>query len=424
MFNEEPMSNTLSPRAAELRDAISAFIKERSTGALKDASIIDPDKRCRIWMDDAVKRVRPSKTSKGLQMVTHTVKGIHPGAKGTSLYRSPSSMPSLQVVGSHALGGHFDGDVIGNANILDVYKFLKLSHDGRTLLQLSLDRDPDLGSALSDVPSEAETWMAAFAGICDARENPASHTLAKQVYWLVGEDPLNDAEYHLLAPLFPSSLVHRVFKTINEDKFGEAAKAARQAMADGQFSEDTVRRYPQLAKQKLGGSNPQNAGQLFAERHGDSYLLASLPPVWKPSDVASPLRVDSIFEHFKHRTEVKRIVRDLLGFLKSDPRKNIDTRNLRDGLVEKLVDELLQFAGSLQTLEPGWSQHADCRLSAEEKIWLDPDGVEDAAGLDIPEAISESFAVWLNHQLRDPLPMGAPEYEHWCSLAETQLREI
>ncbi|MHB8911744.1 MAG: type I-F CRISPR-associated protein Csy1, partial [Lysobacter sp.] len=167
------------------------------------------------WIEDAARRVGQ------IQVVTHSLKPIHPDAKGTSLYSTPLSLPALGVVGSHALGRDFAGDVVGNAAALDVYKFLKLSHGGgQTLLELMLARDADLAAALSDDPAQAETWMAAFAGLTLARGKTASHTLAKQLYWLVGDDPCDDGDYHLLAPLYASSLAHRVFATINDDRFG------------------------------------------------------------------------------------------------------------------------------------------------------------------------------------------------------------
>ena len=40
---------------------------------------------------------------------------------------------------------------------------------------------------------------------------------------------------------------------------------------------------------------------------------------------------------------------------------------------------------------------------------------------DSAEQISQAFARWLNRQLRDPLPMGDPEYLHWCALAQAEL---
>lgn len=423
------MPNPLSGRQAELRAAITAFLTERRDGKLDKLKPDDP-KHAELhaqfefttWIDDAARRVSQ------IQAVTHSLKPVHPDAKGTNFYSPPTSLHAHAHVSSHALGDNFAGDVVGNAAALDVHKFLKLAHDGRTLLELMLARDADLAAALSADAAQAEAWMVAFAGITQARGKSASHTLAKQLYWLVGDDARDDSDYHLLSPLYASSLAHRVFETINDDRFSEAAKAARQARREGQFSDRPVHEYTQLAVQKLGGTKPQNISQLNSERGGKNYLLASLPPVWVSLDLKPLLRADSLFRRYERRPEVKRLLKELLRFLKSGPRNNLDTRERRDALVEALLDELLAFVADLRNLPSGWSQQPGCELSAAEKHWLDPDGVATAAhaaGLPMPtdsaQTLSEAFAGWLNEHLRDPLPMGDPEYRHWLMLALEQL---
>lgn len=422
-----PISNP--QRVAELRAVITTFLTERRDGQLEKLKPDDPRRgklherfEFTTWINSAAQRVGQ------LQLLTHTIKPIHPKAEGTEILTSPEAMPQHPVVGSHVLGLGFADDVAGNAAALDVYQFLKLPHGGQTLLALMLSQDADLAAALSDDPAQAEAWMAAFAGITQPRGRPASHPLAKQLYWLVGEDPLQDADFHLLAPLYASSLAHRVFKTIEDDRFDDAAKEARRAKRAGEFSERPVHEYPQLAVQMLGGSNKQNISQLNSKRLGKNYLLASMPPIWQSRDVTPLLRTDSMFHRFGRRPEVKALVKALLGFLKSDPRTNLETRERRDALIEALLDELILFAAALRELPPGWSQQGDCELSLAEKHWLDPEGVGTAAheaGRSLPtdsaEELSQAFARWLNHQLRDPLPMGDPEYQHWRRLALEQL---
>ncbi len=423
------MPKPLSGRQAELRAVITTFLTERRDGKLEKLKPDDP-KRIELqqqfefstWIDDAARRVGQ------IQAVTHSLKPTHPDAKGTSLYVPPATLPVHCEVGSHVLGEEFVGDVVGTAAALDVYKFLKLSHAGQTLLALMLNQDADLVAALSDDADQAQAWITAFVGITQPRGKVASHTMAKQLYWLVGEDPGQDADYHLLAPLYASSLAQRVFETINADRFSEPAKAARLARREGRLSEQAIHEYPQLAVQKLGGTKPQNISQLNSERGGNNYLLASLPPLWQSRDVTPLLRTDSMFQRFGRRSEVRALVKSLLGFLKADPRANLETREWRDLQVESLLDELVVFTAALRQLPSGWSQHPECELSAAEKQWLDPEGAAVAAevvGIPLPtdsaEEVGNAFALWLNHQLRDPLPMGDPEFQHWRKLAREQL---
>jgi len=417
-------------RVAGLRELIANFLNKRLEDKLNSIKDNDEDaeaKRIELnrlhhistWVEDAARRVRQ------IQAVTHTLKPIHPDAKGTNLYRPPVDLAALDEVGSHCLGAGFATDVVGNAAALDVYKFLKLDYQGSSLLNLVQNKDADLTAAVSDDPTAAVPWMEAFAGFLAERGRLASHTLAKQLYWPTGSDPHDDSQYHLLAPLYASSLAHRVWEHIQDDRFSEAAKASREARRNNAWSDRSVREYPNLAAQQLGGTKPQNISQLNSERRGSNYLLASLPPTWRSLDVRPLLRTDSMFRRFERRDEVRQTVKTLLAFLRSDPTKNSASRQQRNELIDELIDELLQATAELRTLEVGWSQQQDCWLSPAERHWLDPEGSAAACratGRPVPtdtaERISEAFANWLNHRLRDghshsPLPMGDPEFQEW-----------
>lgn len=435
------MTTSDPQRVAELRAVIADFLKKRLDDKLEKIKDSEGDSDDSVeakrlarqslrdqhesitWLEDAARRVHQ------IQAVTHSLKPIHPEAKGTNLYSPPASLSALDVVGSHCLGADFAGDVVGNAAALDVYKFLKLTHQERSLLDLVLARDADLAMALSEDEAQAAGWLDAFAGLVEPRGRVVSHTMAKQLYWPVGDDPHDAAGFHLLAPLYASSLAHRVYLTIQEDRFSDEAKAARQAKRDGAFSERPVREYPQLAVQQLGGTKPQNISQLNSERRGNNCLLASLPPVWKSVDLKPLHGTDTLFRSYGRRDEVRQTLKVLLAFLKTDPARNVETRAHRAEMVESLIDELLQFTAELRTLAPGWSSAPECQLNLAERHWLDPDGVaiaRAAAGQPLPtdtaEQISAAFANWLNARLRDPLPVGDPEFLEWRKRMHEQIK--
>lgn len=407
-------------RRIELRSLISDFLSERLNAKLEKLAKDDP-KRSELlaqfipatWVEDAARRVGQ------IQAVTHSLKPIHPDAKGSSLFCEPGALTARAELGSHVLSTVFDSDVVGNAAALDVYKFLKLEHQGHSLLNLAVQADSELGAAMSDDPYVAAAWMKAFASLAAARGKPSSHTRAKQLYWPVGNNPHNDDHYHLLAPLYPTSLVHRIYQALQDDRFGESAKSARESRKAGAWHERPVREYPQLAIQKLGGTKPQNISQLNSERRGDNCLLASLPPVWQSPAVLPVLGADSLFSAFRWQPGVRTLLTRLRSFLGSDPARNWATRAYRDELVEELLDELLQFAARLQTLEPGWTSDARCVLPRAHMAWLDPQRSDEPTG-DLIDLLSSDFANWLNHQLRDPLPLGDVEYLHW----RAQAREL
>jgi CRISPR-associated protein Csy1 len=418
------MSESPPDRRSMFRQAIENFIRERLEGKLENLAPDDPKRDALIaqyqpetWIDHAARRVAQ------IQVVTHTLKPIHPDARGTNLFCPPQTIPQRTEVGSHCLGADVADDVVGNAAALDVYKFLKLDVEGRSLLQWMLQDEPTLSEALSPDPGQARTWLQAFKGITHpSSSTPASHTLGKQLFWLTGEDPLADDHYHLIAPLYASSLAHTVYHTIEEHRFGEAGKEARQARRDGLDHPAGFHEYPNLAVQKLGGTNSQNISQLNAERRGNNYLLASLPPHWKSQAVKQPWRIKSVFpRRYGLREDVRDLVAQLRRFLLTRPEPNMHTRNRVERNLDQLIDALVMFASELQHgLPAGWSADDRCELVEAEQLWLDPGRAqadpafqERWAWMDWPNEIGLRFGNWLNEQLGPELVLGDSEQRVW-----------
>jgi len=368
------------------------------------------------WLDDAARRAAQ------IQVVTHTIKAVHSAAKGSSLYSPPASLPAHSLVGTHSLGEDFARDVVGNAAALDVYKFLKLEHEGKSLLNLMLEDDADLIAVLNDDPALAKAWVTSFTGITRPDGDLSTHTRAKQVYWLIGEDPLDNSQFHLLTPLYASSLAHRVYHTLQVDRFGHEVKEARQARKDKQFHEGIINDHPHLAVQKLGGTKPQNISQLNSERRGENYLLASLPPIWQSEQVRLPVKTasGSALQAFAWREDVKAGIASLRRFLKGNPEPNMHTRNTRDRLVSRLIDELLIYSAEIQACPPGWTLTPHCNLRRVEQLWLDPRRASQDEGfatewkrMEWVQDIRRSFGNWLNEQLRAQFSVGDTEHRQW-----------
>ena len=419
-MNEEELE-----RRRAFRAVIEAFINKRLEDKLKTFKDDAEAERAALaekyapeaWLADAARRAAQ------IQAVTHTLKATHPDARGSNLYCRPDALPCGGHVGSGVLRASFSGDVVGNAAALDVYKFLRVECHGKTLLAWMEEGDTALSGALHDDETISAAWVRAFTGLLRSDGEPASHTLAKQLYWFVGKDPGQDTDFHLLAPLYASSLAYRVFQTIQEDRFGESAKEIRRARREAAYHPGELHEYPDLAVQKLGGTKPQNISQLNSERGGNNYLLASLPPVWKSRDTRPPYGPRSFFERFGLRRDVAAIVAELKRFLESDPPANMATRDYRDDLLDRIIGELTQYVSALHELEPGWSADPRCRLVEAEKDWLDPFRPQDADAqdpeerkADLNDAICTRFANWLNHVLGGAaLPLGDIEHAFWAN---------
>ena len=413
---------------AGYRAAISAFLQERLQAKLDKLKPDDPQRdeviasfAHDVWLASAAKRVEQ------IQAVTHSLKPIHPDARGTNLYVEPRTLLPLAELGSHALGERFVGDVVGNAAALDVYKMLKLEVNGRSLLTALLAHDADALDALHTDPAQAQALRDAFVSLTQPRaEGPSSHTLAKQLYWLTGTDACDDAHYTLLAPLYATSLAHAVHAQVQEDRFGEANKAARQARRERKVHDGVFHDYPGLAVQNMGGTKPQNISQLNSERRGMNYLLSSLPPKWKVNAQRFPTHADSVFtRYFDSRPLVRQTVKTLRRYLESNPNPVKDTRDHRKELVDVLVDEMVNMAAELQhALPPGWTLD-DPRFSAlneDEQTWLDAlraelpeedDFANRWLAMEWPDAIGTRFGNWLNARLEGKLSFSDIEFRAW-----------
>lgn len=431
MDKNEVNAQEQAPRT--YREAIDRFLKERLDKKLETLTspekeddrqkAIDSFKRP-TWLEDAARRV------KQLKVVTHSLKPIHPDAKGTTLNVNPDDLPSLDEVGSHVLRTGYELDVVGNAAALDVYKLLELEVDGKSLLAALEFNEESALYALDDDPVKAKSIQERFLSILSSDGiSYESHTLAKQVYWLKTDDPLQDSDYCLIAPLYPAALVHSMCEQIGEDRFGDVALSAQKARKSKCWHDGEVRVYKGLAKQKMGGTKPQNISLLNSKRIGLSYLLSCAPPEWSSRGMSLPMRQKTVFgSYFGRRPGVRLVVRKLREFLKSDPPSNMQTELQRDRYLERLIDEVLVMAAELQQESiAGWSSDDERfgQLAEAEKLWLDPFRAElpEQEGFALarltyawPVEIGGRFGNWLNGQLRESLPVGDIESKEWARL--------
>lgn len=467
------ISNTaIAPES--IKQAIAQFLTDRLQPKLEKVAEEDSEQRAllhaayapKTWIADAARRVGQ------IQQVTHAIKYTHPDARGSSLYSTGNPQASDSEVGTHTLGAALAADVVGNAAALDVYKFLNLRVGEHSILALAVGNHPALAAALSDNTEEAQAWMSAFATLAQAKGETASHKLARQVYW-----PLGDGKYHLLAPLFPTSLVHCVWQSMRDDS--ELARAVYLARKDGKQINIRYRERPNwLAIQSFGGTKPQNISQLNSERYGENYLLPALPPNWQSAAINAPFAVDSIFDRiFSQRESVSELTDSLRDFLEFQERKKlalllaksslesqesmsresiaerlskipqdlqasveqlVNNRNIREKRAELsrlICGEALLYAAELREvvetkqLPIGWTQDAACKLNRAEQLWLDPlrcqidpDFAEEYQRKEWPKEICRRFGNWLNPRLSTKSTrMSAVEAEHWQSVLQEEM---
>lgn len=425
----EISNTTITPES--IKQVIAQFLTDRLQPKLEAVSEDDNEQRALLyarksWIADASKKVI------WIQQVTHAIKYTHPDARGSSPYSAGNQYAADSEIGTHTLGANFAADVVGNAAALGVYKFLELRIGEHSILELAVGNHPALAAALSDNAEEAQAWISAFSTLAQAKGETASHKLARQIYW-----PLGDNKYHLLAPLFPTSLVHCAWQSMRDDS--ELARAVYLAKKDGKQINIRYRERPNwLVVQSFGGTKPQNISQLNSERYGENYLLPALPPNWQSPAIRPPFTVNSVFDRiFSNRPRVRELVRTLRNFLESVARyNNIHIREKRAELTSYLCDEALLYAAELRDavetgkLVAGWTQNERCQLNRAEQLWLDPLRGEDDPDFaseyqrdEWPDEICRRFGNWLNARLTtDKLPMSAVEADHWRGVLEKEMR--
>ncbi|WP_226092511.1 type I-F CRISPR-associated protein Csy1 [Dickeya oryzae] len=374
----------------------------------------------RTWLTDAASRAGQ------ISLVTHALKFTHSDAKGSSVF-STEPATATDVLSTAALAQPAI-DAVGNAAALDVAKLLQTEHQGDSLVAALQRGDHRALEALAENPEQLTQWLAGFGQVLSDKQ-PSSHKLAKQIYF-----PVGDGEYHLLSPLYSSSLSQALDQRLNAVRFGEQAKAIREARYEKRWHDGVDVSYPGIAVQNMGGTKPQNISALNSARSGRSYLLSSAPPQWL-SQIKLPLEHDTIF---RVRGEVDALTytarREMQQFLLSvkEVENNRDIRNQRRRYLDRLINTLFDYVATVQNLgKAGWSTYS--QLNFPLQLWLDPrrcqqdDAFRYARdGGDWKEQVAHEFGQWLNERLHhDKLIFGEVERREWSTAAlfKQRLRE-
>ena len=427
----------LTERARAFQAAIADFIGNKLKKQPKDPAgkyAAASAKECEEWLASAIGHAPK------LRIATHVLKATHPQAAGSDWHNLLRNR-DWKEIGTHSVAQPEEDIMASSAAYLGAASFLRAEMQGRRVLDWIRGDNQDFQSALHENPDTAREWMQTLRGLTDQpTDKPVSHSLAKQVYWLAGEDPRSDSEYHLLQPMFPSSLAHAVHADIQDVRFGEINTEARKAYQEKKPFNKPYREYQDLALRKFGGSKPQNVSLLNSERGGRNDLLASLPPrAWNSSSLRV-LESDSAFAAFPYFGNAREQVKALGEFLTSDPDSTMETRQRRESLERELCLELAAFGAAVRNQQgSGWTRDARCQLPRHQQLWMDPERAllevrvssehpewqaDDEAFIrdfhrgDWADQVAGDFGLWLNAQLRqhdDKLKaLGETEMRHFA----------
>jgi CRISPR-associated protein Csy1 len=323
---------------------------------------------------------------------------------------------------------NIDGAVSGN-QFSPIFQFLELELNGRKLASEFAVDSPRVLEPLASTNEELNIWNNGFKRAL-SNDRLSTHFLAKQVYFPIDSDS-NNAPYHLLCNIKSSSLAHTIFERVF-DKDQKEIRIFRDKM---KYSSAATTSYPQKSRISVTASNHSNASQLNGKRGGKLHLFSHQPPTWK-NQLKPPAYKKSLFDEGFFHQNIKEDIDYLRDFLVRFERidlsiKNPGRRKWIEQWLANIIDELLFFAGSIQSLPSGWSTAEDIKLKPAHQYLLDPyrkDVSFQSArnATDWQTVVCNDFASWLNRRLIGKDKQFTPQREHrriWVSLLDQPLRE-
>ena len=308
---------------------------------------------------------------------THMGRFVHPSAN--VLLRD--MLPEADTRGYVATSSvNCNADISTNAAYLGTAKFLLLELDDGVTVYEHLKKDPCfLAKELSDLDMDFVALQQAFLSAEDASIPTATDERLRQVYF-----PVNDKDYHLLTVLPPSSVAIELRKRIR-DMEAHAKQARQNEIPDTSY--ETIFDLTEIA---YGGTKPQNISTQNSNNGGRTYLLPSLPPLWKERKVTIPQ--EGFFVNTVYVKDYKELFQELHKTYRLC-KNNMEIRATARKQECCIIDSVLIKAYALQENTPGWSHKTN--LDKAECIWLDEEYAQERQqNQDWQEEIAEKFAKW------------------------------
>lgn len=392
-----------------------------------------PSTEIRQWINETSKR--PIAIGKRIIKATHVLKFTHSSSDSEGILLGTKSKDLLLSTAS--LKKNLTIDLAhNNGNLITISRFLALFLRGEQIIDLIFNDDFCFLKPFASDDSQLKDWQEGFKKLVEKRDIRTADK-AKQIYFpIISHGSIEDSRYHIVIPLFSSSLANEIYSIVTLLKYGVKQKELNKAKKEqfSKFRKGVSKEFPNLSVLQFGGEHPKNVSMLNADRSGKSFLFSTQPPFWK-SQLNPPVAKFSFFDAgltYRVKETVDYLRTFLLRFQTidlsiKDPKK----KKWIDDWVNQIIDEVMIYAGSIQNLPAGWSRTEGINLKLAHQYFLDPYRDDEPfqkarqAG-DWQTVVCRDFADWLNGRLTGKDKQFTPQPQHtrmWKNLMEKELRE-
>jgi len=345
-----------------------AWLKKNLNASMTELEVKEKEVECYAlfsleqWLPNAAKRAGQ------ISISTHPCTFSHPSArKNKNDYVSSIIAKSTQANDGFLRSGNVivNADALGNAAALDVYKFLTLTlQDGKTLIQ-HIEQDTDTATKLLTLNANTSEHSYAdlkkgFLTMTSSGSESITSSKIKQVYFPV------DNNYHQLSILTPSGIVFKLRKKLDDMRFGDDIKAARECKKKNKEHKGFKEIYG-LTTIGYGGTKPQNISVLNNQNGGKAHLLMSAPPSLKKRDLHFPI-VDFFNQNFQYYYCKSQFYK--LHTLYSQDINNMHVRANRDEYYQDIIDAIIKEMWLVRAVSNEQYNNKNSQLSKAQTIWL------------------------------------------------------
>lgn len=395
----------------QAQQAISSFLSQKMTKTIEEKQKKEKDKFTEEKAQEIRDKYEPTQwlnyicenIDKVFLNVSHIAKLTHSSSQASNLKDNIPQNQYLYLITTQTANANVLDRGYADAKYAPIAEFLTYPvENSNKQLGEFLCENEQCFAKISDNQTERQAWCDAIKNAYTPK-NISSHTLAKQIYV-----PINDeCEYHLISPMYSSSLAQHIFDVI--DTAHNKENPAKIAKENNQYHQDESIRFPNMATLGVTKSNHQNASALNGKRRGQLHLFCALPPQIK-ANPNPPHNKDILLNHcYSACKNDLNDIKDLLYMVKKQglfldyDKKQVLVEHIQN-IAEKILNAMLIIR---QNQIHGWTNELSMPMYL--RLFLDKD-IQKTHSFSQPEYmkalndLAGEIAQWINRYVDENNP--------------------